>query len=613
MSALSGSLLEIHAHFFEALRDGHSLDRVAADFADVRERFEACRWEGSLNHDVLAQAWAVASNIARIGAAVQDLSQRSDQSLEDMVRQIGHLTVESTHGPSSKRPRLKHGDSQPSIQQNATMQSGADAIRLWFLHHLADPYPTPLQKRNLSTSTNIPVPRLEAHLTNWRRRAGWSAILHKRCEGKKDLMAVLVTRVLSGEEKDPGIIKEVEGVQKYLRKEEEGRVGEWVYQLAELAKKAQAPTDTTDTADDEQDAGDASPPLPASSDASPSSTSTSDRSDLLLRTPRSSDSSSPSSSLDSSSPPVPARQIIHPPPGDTAYSHRTLSTASSFSSLSASSAIVRATPRSTSTNSNASSTSATSGISSVSAASVALGSNIDAVPIGANLRRRTSSVRSTAEEAVEYLAEAPTDGNFSFTPFSFFPSPTSTTSTAHAYPMANEYAAMQGYQPVYYVPAIPAHADPNVQLHPGIKRPADAETPAAGSRSKDAKYHQHTPSGDEYAPWTFNHPLGPPTGFSLGTYSPSSSTPSKRSAGQVSQPVDYPAPDVASTFAIQEYPVAYSTAMWSTTADLPMLPHMVSMGPVAGTVVDGAEGGRASKAWALPHEHNFELSFPDWA
>lgn len=172
---------------------------------------------------------------------------------------------------------------------------------------------------------------------------------------------------------------------------------------------------------------------------------------------------------------------------------------------------------------------------------------------------------------------------------------------------------MRGYQPVFYVPGIPTHADPSDQLHPGIKRPADPETPAAGSRSKDAKYHQHTPSGDEQAPWVFNHPLGPPTGFSLGTYSPSSSAQPKRSAGQASQPVDYPAPDVASTFAIQEYPVAYSTAMWSTTADLPLLPHMVAMGPVAGNVHDGADAARESKGWALPDQHDFELSFPDWA
>jgi hypothetical protein len=233
--------------------------------------------------------------------------------------------------------------------------------------------------------------------------------------------------------------------------------------------------------------------------------------------------------------------------------------------------------------------------------------------MGANLRRRTSSVRSTAEGEIEYLAEAPTNGNFSFTPFSFFPSSANTTSAAHTFAMTNEYAVMPGYQPVFHDPGFFTHADPSHELHPGIKRPADADSPATGSKSKDAKHQQYTPSGDEHALWLFNHPLGPPTGFSLGTFSPSTMTPSKRSSGPTTHPVNHFAQDGASTFAIPEYLHPYPAAMWSTTADLPLLPHMVATSAVVGIVDGGADAARESKRWALPDQHDFELSFPDWA
>jgi hypothetical protein len=166
---------------------------------------------------------------------------------------------------------------------------------------------------------------------------------------------------------------------------------------------------------------------------------------------------------------------------------------------------------------------------------------------------------------------------------------------------------------VYYVPNIRALADPNDELHHGIKRPADAESPATGPKVKDAKYQQYTPSGDEHAPWVFNHPLGPPTGFSLGTCSPSASTPSKRATRPGSHPVNHFAQDGASTFATQEYSLAYPAGMWSTTNELPLLPHMVAMDPVAGNFDNGADAVRESKGWALPSQHAFEPSFPDWA
>ncbi|RSH89203.1 hypothetical protein EHS25_002315 [Saitozyma podzolica] len=597
--SLSQSLQSFWQDFLASCPNEGKLSQLAVRFDGLGNTVKEQTAHGGLTPQERRQAETVSHNVLVLASAIQRLSKGADEELNRLSEKVAILKLNTPRG--NKRPAhdsAADGEAKVSRWSNRRRETeicltqgykneGADPIRLWFLHHLADPYPTPLQKRNLSTTTSIPVPASKPT-----SRTGVAA---------------------PAEEKDPEIIKEVEGVQKYLRKEEEGRVGEWVYQLAELAKKAQAPSDdTVDNIDDEQDAGDASPPLIASSDASPSSTSTSDRSDLLLQTPHSS-SSSHSSSLDSSSPPVPARQIIHPPPGDTAYNHRTLSTTSSFSSLSASSAVVRATPRSTSTNSNTSSTSNTSGISSVSAASVALGSITDAASLGANLRRRTSSVRSTAEGEIEYLADAPTDGNFSFTPFSFFPSPASTTSASHTYAMNHEYATMPGYQPVYYVPSNAAHVNFKDELHPGIKRPADADSLATGSRSKDAKYQQHTPSGDEHAPWVFNHPLGPPTGFSLGTHSPSVSTPSKRATRPDSHPVNHFAQDGASPFAIPEYPLAYSAAMWSTIADLPLLPHMVAIGAVGGNVDDGADAARESKGWALPNQHDFELSFPDWA
>jgi hypothetical protein len=79
---------------------------------------------------------------------------------------------------------------------------------------------------------SVPVSKIEADLTNWRRRAGWTAIFQRRCHNDRAAMAALIGRCMDGSERDPEVRKEVEKVISYLKREEEGRVGEWVHHVS---------------------------------------------------------------------------------------------------------------------------------------------------------------------------------------------------------------------------------------------------------------------------------------------------------------------------------------------------------------------------------------------
>lgn len=102
-------------------------------------------------------------------------------------------------------------------------------LRTWFLSHLADPFPALPDKRiwarNLGTTTR----NIDSHMTNWRRRAGWTAIKKKWTDGTKDGMRTLVNSYFSKEETRPDVRSAIKKMCDYL---DDSQVGDWMTEVS---------------------------------------------------------------------------------------------------------------------------------------------------------------------------------------------------------------------------------------------------------------------------------------------------------------------------------------------------------------------------------------------
>ncbi|WVR06170.1 hypothetical protein IAU60_003200 [Kwoniella sp. DSM 27419] len=117
-------------------------------------------------------------------------------------------------------------------------------IRLWFLNNISYPYPTNPIKEQLAEAAGITRAKVDSDLTNFRRRSGWTDLLNKHAGGDRDKMRRLVDRVLHGRESKQDVLDRVAGIQEYLGRKEEERVGDWVKEVAALAPFAPKDTDS---------------------------------------------------------------------------------------------------------------------------------------------------------------------------------------------------------------------------------------------------------------------------------------------------------------------------------------------------------------------------------
>lgn len=108
----------------------------------------------------------------------------------------------------------------------------ADHLRLWFLDHLSNPYPTITEKKELSLITGIAKNKIDSDMTNWRRRAGWTDIKDTYADRDKMKMKRLIEAVESGKEKRKVVIEAVEKMRAYLERREEYGVGSWVWSVS---------------------------------------------------------------------------------------------------------------------------------------------------------------------------------------------------------------------------------------------------------------------------------------------------------------------------------------------------------------------------------------------
>ena len=123
--------------------------------------------------------------------------------------------------------------SPPAPQPHPTIPPpNLDALRLWFLAHLSNPYPTSSEKESLATSAGIPRAKIDSDMTNWRRRAGWTDIKDRWAGGDKARMRRLIEGVEHGEEARGEVREEVERMKGYLERREGEKVGEWVHEVS---------------------------------------------------------------------------------------------------------------------------------------------------------------------------------------------------------------------------------------------------------------------------------------------------------------------------------------------------------------------------------------------
>jgi hypothetical protein len=139
-------------------------------------------------------------------------------------------TTKYLPSPSPTLTPLKSLKSLPS--SNLKPQGPAqDPVRLFFLTHLASPYPTPAEKEKLCKKASITRRKLESDLTNWRRRSDWTDIMNTYCGGDKGAMKRMVGCIERGEEKDGELLERFGRMRAYLEKRDE-QAGEWVHQVS---------------------------------------------------------------------------------------------------------------------------------------------------------------------------------------------------------------------------------------------------------------------------------------------------------------------------------------------------------------------------------------------
>ena len=141
----------------------------------------------------------------------------------------------------------------PNLLEKSSMEleiAGAgiavnDHLRLWFLEHLASPYPTPNEKDDLSNLTGFARTKIDSDLTNWRRRAGWTELKDTYARGSRKDMQALMERVESGTEQTMAVLDAVEKMRAYLERREEEKVGEWVKEVSDEVVKGPTSAATT--------------------------------------------------------------------------------------------------------------------------------------------------------------------------------------------------------------------------------------------------------------------------------------------------------------------------------------------------------------------------------
>lgn len=265
---LRSRLVSFHSSFVWSLgENGPSGDQVE-EWEQLAVHLVNVIANGKVSEDLLRLASTVAYNVRTYIISAQKLSAANEEavvSLETEFRELlsGELpsalfsliSREERPVPILFEPKRRHNRRSPSPLSPYLAPSPdsplsprpstptistpplkelqpADHLRLWFLDHLANPYPTITEKRELSLVTGIAKNKIDSDMTNWRRRAGWTDIKDTYADRDKVKMQRLIEAVQAGKEKRTAVIEAVEKMRAYLERREEYGVGSWVYSVS---------------------------------------------------------------------------------------------------------------------------------------------------------------------------------------------------------------------------------------------------------------------------------------------------------------------------------------------------------------------------------------------
>ena len=267
MAQLLSMLSALHRHTMEYLAnrpdDVHSL---IPRWRDLRKRTEELEDQGEMSSGTAEAIYRCAVNTLAMGRAIRrlgdDRGQMCDQLSQSLISVCtGELTqleskLKLTNLGAQEKSLSDAGndlaDRPPSYarasdgsDERPAGRAANDHLRLWFLEHLAFPYPTPNEKDDLSSLTGFARTKIDSDLTNWRRRAGWTEIKDTYARGSRKDMQTLMERVELGTERNKAVLDAVEKMRAYLERREEEKVGDWVKEVSDEVVKGPASVATT--------------------------------------------------------------------------------------------------------------------------------------------------------------------------------------------------------------------------------------------------------------------------------------------------------------------------------------------------------------------------------
>ena len=289
---LRQTLLTVEGKFLEAIEKGSdALSSFVTTWSTIQNDIMKAKEQSTLEQETITLANNVATNIAVLGQGFLDFETSSvgfysclvsesrvlmDAELQARRRKSNcssstspvSLLYSRVAKPSLQAPR--HPTTTPVISTLPTIlpsrhpstgsltgssSSASDPNPLpefiehaykFFVVNIFNPYPTREEKEaivNQTTDRHVTLSSISNWFTNARRRCGWAQILKRRCDGNRDQMVDLATRVFIEPDPnhpvDPQIVKEMMEMKESLESMYEGKIrtSVWMNEIEEMEEE----------------------------------------------------------------------------------------------------------------------------------------------------------------------------------------------------------------------------------------------------------------------------------------------------------------------------------------------------------------------------------------
>lgn len=95
-----------------------------------------------------------------------------------------------------KQPRM----ASPSQDTPLSSPEPQATLRSWFLENLSAPFVSPRDRKRMSEEIGLSAKQIDTHLTNWRRRCGWTHMRETYANKSRDGMKQILDRMITVEE-----------------------------------------------------------------------------------------------------------------------------------------------------------------------------------------------------------------------------------------------------------------------------------------------------------------------------------------------------------------------------------------------------------------------------